>query len=69
MQDITFFGLQVLRALRNRGLIDAEKIEEYIARDGYAAGEGAALHDAQEIISEMKESGLRGRAGGFSHPA
>ena len=35
MQDIPFFALQELRVLRNRGLIDPEKIEEYIARDGY----------------------------------
>ena len=44
MKDIPFFGLQVLRALRNRGIIDAEKIEEYIARDGYLAL-GKALKD------------------------
>ena len=37
MKEIPFFSLQVLRALRNKGLIDAEKIDEYIARDGYEA--------------------------------
>ena len=37
MKDIGFFGLQRLIVLRNRGLIDAESIDEYIARDGYAA--------------------------------
>ncbi len=36
MQEIPFFALQELRVLRNRGLIDPERIEEYIARDGYA---------------------------------
>ncbi|HCJ79378.1 MAG TPA: NADH-quinone oxidoreductase subunit F, partial [Desulfotomaculum sp.] len=36
MQEIPFFALQELRVLRNRGLIDPEKIDEYIARDGYA---------------------------------
>ncbi len=37
LKDIGFFGLQRLIVLRNRGLIDAENIDEYIARDGYAA--------------------------------
>jgi len=34
--DIPFFGNQMPRALRNKGLIDPEKIDDYIARDGYA---------------------------------
>lgn len=64
MKDIPFFGLQVLRVLRNRGLIDPESIDEYIAKDGYVA-----LHKAltqmtpEQIIAEVKESGLRGRGG------
>ena len=64
MRDIPFFSLQVLRVLRNRGLIDPESIDEYIAKDGYVA-----LHKAvtqmtpEQIIAEMKESGLRGRGG------
>jgi NADH:ubiquinone oxidoreductase subunit F (NADH-binding)/(2Fe-2S) ferredoxin/NAD-dependent dihydropyrimidine dehydrogenase PreA subunit len=64
LKDIPFFGLQVLRVLRNRGLIDPESIEEYIAKDGYVA-----LHKAltqmtpEQIVAEMKESGLRGRGG------
>jgi NADH-quinone oxidoreductase subunit F/NAD(P)H dehydrogenase (quinone)/NADP-reducing hydrogenase subunit HndC len=64
MGDITFFNLQVLRALRNRGIIDAEKIDEYIARDGYMAL-GKALQEmtSETIIEEMKASGLRGRGG------
>src|SRR5512140_2472054 len=37
MKDIPFFKHQVLRVLRNKGLIDPEKIEEYISRDGYQA--------------------------------
>ena len=68
MKDIPFFGLQVLRALRNRGIIDAEKIEEYIARDGYLALDKALNSmKPEEIFREIKESGLRGRGGaGFS---
>jgi len=64
MKDIPFFNLQVLRALRNRGLIDAEKIDEYIARDGYLAEAKALLEmTSEEIIQEVKTSGLRGRGG------
>ncbi|MDI6751350.1 MAG: NADH-quinone oxidoreductase subunit NuoF [bacterium] len=64
MCDIPFFNLQVLRALRNRGLIDAEQIDEYIARDGYLGAAKALLEmTPEEIIQEMKDSGLRGRGG------
>jgi NADH:ubiquinone oxidoreductase subunit F (NADH-binding)/(2Fe-2S) ferredoxin len=64
MKEIPFFSLQVLRALRNKGLIDAEKIEEYIARDGYqAAAKALTQMTPEQIIDEMKKSGLRGRGG------
>ncbi|MDX9715202.1 MAG: NADH-quinone oxidoreductase subunit NuoF [Dissulfurispiraceae bacterium] len=68
MRDIPFFSLQVLRALRNKGLIDAEKIDEYIARDGYqAAAKAITQMTPEQIVDEMKRSGLRGRGGaGFS---
>ena len=64
MKEIPFFSLQVLRALRNKGLIDAEKIEEYIARDGYqAAAKALTQMTPEQIIDEIKRSGLRGRGG------
>ncbi len=65
MLDIPFFGKQMLIALKNRGLIDAEKIDEYIARDGYM-GAAKALTEMtpDEVIEEVKKSGLRGRGGG-----
>jgi NADH:ubiquinone oxidoreductase subunit F (NADH-binding)/(2Fe-2S) ferredoxin/NAD-dependent dihydropyrimidine dehydrogenase PreA subunit len=64
MKEIPFFSLQVLRALRNKGLIDAEKIEEYIARDGYqAAAKALTQMTPEQIIDEIKKSGLRGRGG------
>jgi (2Fe-2S) ferredoxin len=68
MKDIPFFKYQVLRALRNKGLIDPEKIEEYIARDGYmAAAKALTEMTPEEIIKVVKDSGLRGRGGaGFS---
>ncbi len=64
MNEIPFFKHQVLRALRNRSLIDAEKIEEYIARDGYmAAAKALTEMTPEQIVTEMKKSGLRGRGG------
>ena len=64
IQDIPFFAHQKLRVLKNRGLIDPEKIEEYIARDGYA-GMAKALTEmnSEQIIKEVLDSGLRGRGG------
>jgi NADH:ubiquinone oxidoreductase subunit F (NADH-binding)/(2Fe-2S) ferredoxin len=65
MNDIPFFGLQELRVLRNRGLIDAERIDEYIARDGYGGSAKALLEMTPEgIVEEVKKSGIRGRGGG-----
>jgi NADH-quinone oxidoreductase subunit F/NAD(P)H dehydrogenase (quinone)/NADP-reducing hydrogenase subunit HndC len=61
---IPFFAHQMPRALRNKGLIDPESIDEYIGRDGYA-GAAKALFDMTpgQIIAEMKTSGMRGRGG------
>ena len=64
MSDIAFFSKQRLIALRNRGMIDPEKIDEYIARGGYTAlvkvlGE----MNPKQVIAEIKTSGLRGRGG------
>ncbi|OGW32223.1 MAG: NADH dehydrogenase [Nitrospirae bacterium GWF2_44_13] len=64
MKEIPFFKHQVLRVLRNKGLIDPEKIEEYISRDGYQAAAKALTQMTQEdIIKVIKDSGLRGRGG------
>ncbi len=64
MLDIPFFAHQQLIALKNRGILDAENIDEYIARDGYRAL-AKALTDMtpEQIIAEVKTSGLRGRGG------
>ena len=64
MGEIPFFKHQVLRVLRNKGLIDPEKIEEYIARDGYlAAAKALTEMTPEEVIKVVKDSGLRGRGG------
>lgn len=64
MKDIPFFQHQVLRALRNRSMIDAENIEEYIAREGYAAlSKVLSSMTPGEVIQEVKTSDLRGRGG------
>jgi len=64
MKDIEFFKHQRLIVLRNRGRIDPEKIEEYIAFDGYEAmGKALSGMTPAEIVDEITFSGLRGRGG------
>ena len=63
IQEVPFFSKQKNIVLRNKG-IDPEKIEAYIARDGYKAAAKALLGmTPEQIIDEMKRSGLRGRGG------
>ncbi len=64
LMDIGFFNKQVLIALRDRGVIDPEDIEDYIARDGYSGlAKAVAQMRPDEIVEEIKLSGLRGRGG------
>ncbi len=64
MVRIPFFQHQALRALRNRGTIDPENIAEAVARDGYAAfSKVLSTMTPEEVIQEVKASGLRGRGG------
>lgn len=64
MRDIPFFKHQVLRVLRNKGLIDPESIEDYITRDGYQAlVKALTAMTPAEIVKMVSESGLRGRGG------
>ena len=63
-RDFSFFAKQEKIVLENCGLIDAENIEEYIARDGYAAlGKVLTSMKPEQVIAEIKASGLRGRGG------
>ena len=65
MSDIPFFAEQTLVVLRNRGLINPENIDEYIARGGYEAiVKVLTTMTPDEVIQEIKASGLRGRGGG-----
>ena len=64
IRDIPFFKDQRLIALRNRGVIDPESIDEYIANDGYRALAKALTEmTPEEVIEEVTASGLRGRGG------
>jgi NADH-quinone oxidoreductase subunit F len=63
-QDIPFFSKQLRIVLRNCGLINPDSIEQYIARGGYTAAFKAIHHKKPEqVIDEIKRSGLRGRGG------
>ncbi len=60
-----FYQKQIRIALRNCGFIDPENIDEYIARDGYAAlGKVLTEMSPVDAIEIIKKSGLRGRGGG-----
>jgi NADH:ubiquinone oxidoreductase subunit F (NADH-binding)/Pyruvate/2-oxoacid:ferredoxin oxidoreductase delta subunit len=60
-----FYQKQLRIALRNCGFINPENIDEYIARDGYAAlAQVLETNDPQQTIDIIKKSGLRGRGGG-----
>ncbi len=63
-----FFELPMLKpqvrvALRNCGIIDPENINHYIANGGYSGVVKALAMSPEEVIEEIKKSGLRGRGG------
>jgi NADH-quinone oxidoreductase subunit F len=63
--EIPFYRQQTRMVLEHCGKIDADSIREYIAIGGYAALEKALFEmDADAIVAEISESGLRGRGGG-----
>ena len=63
-KHMDFYKKQMRVALRNCGFINPENIEEYIAQDGYEALSKVLRLSPQEVIEEVKASGLRGRGGG-----
>lgn len=66
--EIPFYKKQTRMVLENCGHIDAESIEEYIAKDGYAALSKAFSMGQDEVIKVISDSNLRGRGGG-GYPA
>ncbi|NLM50180.1 MAG: NADH-quinone oxidoreductase subunit NuoF [Clostridiaceae bacterium] len=65
LNQVDFYKKQMRIALRNCGVIDPENIEEYIAMDGYTAlAKVLTEMTPEQVIDELKRSGLRGRGGG-----
>lgn len=63
-RDIDFYKKQTRYVLRNCGHINPEKIDHYILKDGYEALKKVLLKmKPDDVIAEMKKSGLRGRGG------
>jgi bidirectional [NiFe] hydrogenase diaphorase subunit len=62
--DVPFFSRQKKIVLENCGVIDPERVEDYVAADGYE-GLLKALTEMTpaEVIDEISRSGLRGRGG------
>ena len=64
LEEISFFREQVRVALRNCGRMEYGSLDAYIARDGYAAiAKAVTSMSPQDVVDEMKKSGLRGRGG------
>ncbi|GLI54630.1 NADH dehydrogenase [Propionigenium maris DSM 9537] len=65
LEDIGPDSKQMKIALKNCGFIDSENINEVIANDGYfALGKVVTSMTPDQVIDEVKLSGLRGRGGG-----
>ncbi|MGC7872773.1 NADH-quinone oxidoreductase subunit NuoF [Desulfosporosinus sp. SYSU MS00001] len=64
MSDIRFFAKQHRIVLKNCGVIDPQRIQDYTVRDGYKALEKVLKEmKPNDVIEEVKKSGLRGRGG------
>jgi len=62
--EMPFYRSQTRRVLRNCGFVDPEKIDDYIVRGGYhALAKALDGMSPEEVIEEVKASGLRGRGG------
>ena len=60
-----FFARQQKIVLENCGVIDPEKLDDYVAADGYQGLLNALTEmTSNEVINEVTKSGLRGRGGG-----
>ena len=64
LDDLNFYKKQKRIALKNCGVINPEEIDEYLAFDGYQALEKVLTEmTPDEVIEEIKKSGIRGRGG------
>lgn len=64
LDDLNFYKKQKRIALKNCGVINPEEIDEYLAFEGYLALEKVLTEmTPDEVIEEIKESGIRGRGG------
>lgn len=64
IETIPFFNLQENRVMKNRGIIDPGRINDYLAYGGYEGAVKALTEmTAENIIEEITASGLRGRGG------
>ena len=64
LSDTQFYKKQLRIALRNCGVINPENIDEYIGTGGYTAlGRALTEQTPQQVIDQIKLSGLRGRGG------
>lgn len=64
LDDLNFYKKQKRIALKNCGVINPEEIDEYLAFDGYQALEKVLTEmTPNEVIEEIKASGIRGRGG------
>jgi NADH-quinone oxidoreductase subunit F len=64
-EDISFYKKQVRIVFGSNGSIDPENIEDYLAIGGYSAlAKVLTSMRPEEVVDQVKKSGLRGRGGG-----
>jgi NADH:ubiquinone oxidoreductase subunit F (NADH-binding)/(2Fe-2S) ferredoxin len=64
-EEVPFFAKQFKIALRNCGHINPVNLDEYVARGGfYALHKVLTTMSPEDVVNEVKDSGLRGRGGG-----
>ncbi len=65
VEDVPFYKNQTKVALKYCGYLNPESLEEYVAVDGYSAlGKVLEEMKPEDVINEIKISGIRGRGGG-----